>query len=72
MNEKEGKDREKKEGERPPHRVRLPGFITEGETGLGDVVKRVTYALGIKPCAGCERRAAALNKWMVFTGRRRK
>lgn len=72
MSEKEGKGHDEKEGERSPYRVRLPGFITEGETGLGDVVKRVTYALGIKPCAGCERRAAALNKWMVFTGRQRK
>jgi hypothetical protein len=51
-----------------PHRVRLPGFITnDDEIGLGDVVTRATYALGIKPCGGCERRAAALNRWMVFT-----
>ncbi len=54
--------------EREPHRVRLPGFITnDDEIGLGDVVKRVTYALGIKTCGGCEQRAAALNGWMVFT-----
>jgi hypothetical protein len=50
-----------------PHRVRLPGFVTDNEVGLGDVVKRVTYAMGIKPCGGCERRAAAMNRWMVFT-----
>jgi hypothetical protein len=54
--------------ERQPHRVRLPGFIVnDEEVGLGDVVKRVTYAMGIKPCGGCERRAAAMNGWMVFT-----
>jgi len=54
--------------ERKPHRVRLPGFITnDDEVGLGDVVKRVTYAMGIRPCGGCERRAASLNRWMVFT-----
>ncbi len=52
--------------ERPPHRVRLPGFLIEEEVGLGDVIKRVTYAMGIKPCGGCEKRAAALNRWMVF------
>jgi len=23
--------------------------------------------IGTKPCGGCERRAAALNRWMVFT-----
>jgi hypothetical protein len=52
---------------RQPHRVRLPGFLIEEEIGLGDVVKRVTYAMGIKPCGGCEQRAAALNRWMVFS-----
>jgi hypothetical protein len=50
-----------------PRKVRLPGFITGDEVGLGDVVQRVTYAMGIKPCGGCERRAAAMNRWMVFT-----
>ncbi|HEV8588823.1 MAG TPA: hypothetical protein VGQ72_08100 [Pyrinomonadaceae bacterium] len=56
--------------ERAPYRVRLPGFINDKEVGLGDVIKRATYAFGIKPCGGCERRAAALNRWMVFDGRR--
>jgi hypothetical protein len=50
----------------PAHKVRLPGFIIEQEVGLGDVVQRVAYAVGIKPCGGCERRAVALNRWMVF------
>jgi hypothetical protein len=53
-----------------PYQVRLPGFISDEDVGLGDVVKRVTYAVGIKPCGGCECRAAALNRWLVFTGRR--
>jgi hypothetical protein len=53
-----------------PHRVRLPGFINDTEVGLGDVIKRATYAMGIKPCGGCERRAAKLNRWMVFSGKR--
>jgi hypothetical protein len=53
--------------EHPPHRVRLPGFLVEEEIGLGDAVKRVTYAMGIKPCSGCERRAAKLNRWMVLS-----
>jgi hypothetical protein len=50
-----------------PHRVRLPGFLVEEEIGLGDVIRRGTYAMGIKPCGGCERRAAAMNRWMVFS-----
>jgi len=51
---------------RPPHRVRLPGFLVEEEIGLGDAIKRVTYAMGISPCGGCEQRAAALNRWMTL------
>ncbi len=53
--------------ERQPHRVRLPGFLVEEEIGLGDAIKRMTYAMGIRPCGGCEKRAAALNRWMTFT-----
>lgn len=55
--------------ERQPYRVRLPGFLTDQEIGLGDVMKRATFAAGIKPCGGCARRATALNRWFVFTGR---
>lgn len=54
------------------HRVSLPGFVSDEEVGLGDVIKRATYAIGLKPCGGCERRAAALNRWVSFSGRRRK
>ena len=56
--------------ERRPYRVRLPGFINEQDLGLGDVIKRATSAVGLKPCGGCGRRAAALNRWVVFTGPR--
>lgn len=54
-----------------PYRVRLPGFIAE-EAGLGDVIKRATSAVGIKPCGGCQRRAAALNRWLTFSGWRQR
>jgi hypothetical protein len=47
--------------------VRLPGFLIDADLGLGDAIKRVTYSVGIAPCGGCERRAAALNQWMRFT-----
>jgi hypothetical protein len=56
-----------KQAERQPHRVRLPGFLIDEEVGLGDAIKRVTYAMGIRPCGGCEKRAAALNQWMHFS-----
>ena len=66
----EKKERTRNQGEEPQRqsrRVRLPGFLIEEETGLGDAIKRVTYAMGIKPCGGCERRATALNRWMHFS-----
>lgn len=56
--------------ERRPYQVRLPGFISAEDVGLGDVIKRATQAVGVKPCGGCQRRAAALNRWLTFSGRR--
>jgi hypothetical protein len=55
--------------ENKPYRIRLPGFVSDKDIGLGDVIKRATYAIGIKPCGGCERRASALNRRMIFTGK---
>jgi len=55
---------------RQPHRIRLPGFVRDEDIGLGDLVKRTTASLAIKPCRGCERRAAMLNRWLTFTGHR--
>lgn len=56
---------------RKPYQVRLPGFITEEDVGLGDVIKHATSTFGIKPCGGCEQRAAVLNRLVSFTGRSR-
>jgi hypothetical protein len=53
-----------------PHLVRLPGFINEENIGLGEVIKRTSMVFGIAPCGGCARRAAALSRWVEFTGRR--
>lgn len=53
---------------REPYHVRLPRAAGREDVGLGDVLKRATTAVGIKPCGGCERRAAALNRWLVFSG----
>jgi hypothetical protein len=60
---------EKTNSETQPHRVRLPGFVSDEDIGLGDAIKRVTYAVGIRPCGGCQRRAAALNRRFVLRGR---
>jgi hypothetical protein len=55
--------------EHQPYKVRLPGFISDEDIGLGDVIKRATSAVGIRPCGSCEQRAAALNRWLTFSGR---
>jgi hypothetical protein len=55
-----------------PHPVRLPGFMMpdeEEEVGLGEVIKRATAAVGIRPCSGCQRRAQALDRRVVFRRR---
>jgi hypothetical protein len=55
---------------RAAYHVRLPGFVAEEDIGLGDVIKRATSRLGIRPCGGCARRAERLNNWLAFSGRR--
>ncbi|MEV6956011.1 hypothetical protein [Streptomyces sp. NPDC051183] len=71
MTEGEKRDDGPRGGEQRPRRVRMPGFVTDEDIGLGDAVKRVTSTMGIsRPCGGCDRRAAALNRWVVLsTGR---
>ena len=69
MNRGEANRTQTDEEARQPYRVRLPGFITDEEVGLGEVIKRATASAGIRPCGGCDRRAAALNRWFVFSGR---
>ncbi len=51
--------------------IRLPGFLNENEIGVGDAIKRATSYLGIAPCGGCQARAAALNRWFVFSANSR-
>lgn len=46
-------------------RIPLP-IKLETEKGLGDVVKAITTYVGIKPCGGCQKRAEALNRAVVF------
>jgi hypothetical protein len=50
----------------PVIRIEAP---VKSETGLGDVLTKVTQAVGIKACNGCQRRAAALNRFVSFTPR---
>ncbi|WP_040666689.1 hypothetical protein [Nitrolancea hollandica] len=68
MSEKEATLNQGEEPRSTPHHVRIPGFLVDDDIGLGDVVKKVTYAVGIRPCGSCEKRAEALNRWMRFSG----
>jgi len=63
-------DEDDAEQETQPVRVRLPGFVSDEDIGLGDALKRVSYMVGIKPCGGCDKRAAALNRWILFSAKR--
>ena len=69
MGSEASKDNRGAERQRKPYRVRLPGFVSDEEVGLGDAVKRTTRTFGINPCGGCIRRAAVLNRWFVLSGR---
>jgi hypothetical protein len=71
MSEQENTSGQRDKQGSQPFRVRLPGFITEEQIGLGDAIQRASYAIGIRPCGGCSRRAEALNRWIVFSGGRR-
>jgi len=55
------------------HEVHIPiASIPQEGIGVGDLVKRMTDKLGIKPCrgGGCERRRVALNRWVIRGPRR--
>lgn len=51
----------------PPVPVAMtPAAKSAKWTGLGDVVASATKAVGIKPCGGCKKRQAWLNKAVPF------
>jgi hypothetical protein len=72
MTKPKGSNSHPGKGESSPYQVRLPGFITDEEVGLGDVIKRTTSYFGVQPCGGCKERRVVLNQWMVFTNGRRR
>jgi hypothetical protein len=67
MKNQNSQDELPSDSQRSTHRVRLPEFLIDEEMGLGELIKRTTYAMGIKTCGGCEKRAAALNRWVHFS-----
>lgn len=51
---------------KPEETVNLEETVTPSLSGLGDVIGKVTDALGITPCEDCLKRKAALNKMFPF------
>jgi len=47
-----------------PHQVQVP-FLREA-VGAGDAGKRLTSALGVKPCSPCAERARKMNERVQF------
>lgn len=52
-------------------KVKIP-LLRKGKPpiGLGSAIKRATEKVGIKPCSGCKKRAAWLNKRVAFTAKK--
>lgn len=40
--------------------------VREPSAGLGDTIAKATKAIGIKPCGGCKKRQAKLNKLIPY------
>jgi hypothetical protein len=54
------------------HVVQLPRFIVDEPVGAGQVIKRITSSLGVRPCQPCEQRAARLDQWLTLSPRARR
>lgn len=48
-------------------RVRVPGL--KKSIGAGDVVHKITDALGMEHCSECEKRKARMNRLLQFEAR---
>jgi len=57
---KEGKPVTRSSGQAAPRKTR--------SRGLGDTIAKATKAVGIKPCGGCAKRQAALNRAVPYKG----
>jgi len=62
-----GDDAVNEEHQPPRIAIRLPVLSVGEPIGLGDLLKRATTAAHLPPCAGCQRRARLLNRWVAFT-----
>ena len=54
MNDEASRSDVPRQGGRKPYRVRLPGFVSEEDVGLGDAIKRATSTVGISLAAAAD------------------
>lgn len=45
--------------------IKMSQVETRRGVGLGDVIRSMTEAVGLKPCNGCEKRRRSLNRFQV-------
>jgi hypothetical protein len=45
-------------------RLKVPGL--KGSVGAGDIVHKITDALGMEHCSECEKRKARMNRFLRF------
>lgn len=55
--------------QKPKITIPVPGMEPGKVAMLGDLMKRATSAMGVKPCLPCQKRAEALNRMIGFKGR---
>ena len=60
-------ERKENRESKPKHRLRLPGLLSDDDIGLGDVVEKTTYALGIQPMLQLQ--AYANTRWVGYIHR---
>lgn len=49
--------------------IPVPGMRPGQSVGLGSILKRMTSAVGVRPCGGCEGRARRLDRMVRICGR---
>jgi len=49
-----------------PRPIRIPIPLVRRPLGLGQAIKRLTVAVGVRPCGGCGQRARALDRRVVI------
>lgn len=49
-----------------PRPIRIPIPLVRRQVGLGQAIKRLTAAVGVRPCGGCGQRARMLDRRVVL------